>query len=146
MLLLVPHVGHLALSVLDRTARGRLPLTKSSARRIDRAGWRGVLLIAVAFGLWAGIAVIGITVGPHSFDTHDSIAAGLLLAGGLVSLGAGAGVLLSGRRSIGPQGVVRRTFSRRGPRVVDIWNLHPSFVAATIAIGEPDEPQPDYPQ
>ncbi|HYL08927.1 MAG TPA: hypothetical protein VEU76_10275 [Candidatus Udaeobacter sp.] len=123
-------VGHAAIGLMERRASGRLPLTQASKARLRRAGWQGLVLMLAAFGSFGAIAAIGVAAGPHAFNGPQSDAAGFLLFGGLLALIGGTLVLLIARYLVGPRGVVRPKRAGDKELMVEIWNVHPAFVAA----------------
>ena len=121
-------VGGILLSIaLSERAIGYLPLTRASAARMLKVRVAFFSLLPLCFVLW-GIGVIVASAGPSN-SVNSSIFILLFLLG-LGALFGGLVAVILGRRALGPEAKLLDLQPGQYEPLVELRNLHPSFVTA----------------
>ena len=119
--------GILLATIMARRASGYLPITRASVKRI-RMMIGGVLsVILLAFVFWIIAAVVGSAAGSSPVG---SAIAGVLIVLGIASIFVGLLGILIVRRTYGPTGKVLEPQPGHYESLIELNNVHPTFVAA----------------
>lgn len=112
--------GLIVRALVAQRASGYLPLTRASARKLNRATWISAGLMLLTIPLWIA-AVVGSDVGGVAL---------LFLLLGIVTLLTGATGLLIVRPLIGPTAKVMEQQVGQYDSLVELRRVHPVFVMA----------------
>jgi len=117
-------IGPLVEEATMRRAKGRLPLTKASNRRLRLVNWGFLSLIPLA------VLTVIVAMIVNSFGVQSGGVSGILIALGLSALLVGAiGILYIAPR-FGPSGVVMPAPRGYRDELVELRRVHPKFVVA----------------
>jgi hypothetical protein len=114
------------MAVVSRRASGHLPLTKATSRTISLATWIPGGLVIGTVALWILAAIVGYS---SSDQTASGLAAALVILS-FVTLFAGIIGLLFIRPLMRPRAKVMEQLPGQPDKLVELWRLHPAFVAA----------------
>jgi hypothetical protein len=119
--------GILLANALSERITGHLPLTRASVTRIRIAKWLFGGLIPLAFVLWLiGIVVLSTN---STSEVNTAIFYFCFLLGFGALFGGMIGFIL-GRAAVGPTGRIMRSQPGQPEYLIEIRNVHPSFVSA----------------
>jgi len=112
----------------SRRARGWLPMTRASRRKVRTLTWTSTLSVVagIALGVFGLAALV---LAPDLNGPQADLGTRLFVAG-LVTFVAGAAGLWLVRPRYGPQGYVMQRWAREGGYAVELRNVHPMFVLA----------------
>ena len=119
--------GLIVAALMSRRASGYLPLTQASANKLRLSFWSLVALIPIG----AVVAFVGLTIAGASSGEGVGATIGVIaFVLGLATLLVGLIGLAIVRRTLGPTGKIFEPQPGQYQSLIELRNVHPTFVAA----------------